>query len=98
MPWEGSQIFIASCVISPDVSILELHNTILVAGHPAYESVAEPNWSPSNDLLFPSGFDGYRNAWIAPHWSDTEVKVEPVSSVPILEDFGELDWILGLSS
>jgi len=49
-------------------------------------------------LLFLSDMDRYMNPWIASRVSEREVKVEAVLPAPIQEDFGELDWVLGLSS
>lgn len=100
-PWEGSQIFVASCLITAsedgDTSTLKLGTPFLIAGQPAYISVAEPSWTPSNELLFLSDINGYLNPWIASHCSEG-VMAEPVSPLHIPEDFGELDWVLGLSS
>ena len=100
MPWEGSQIFVASCVISEgeDNSTLDLRRAIPVAGQSAYVGVAQPQWTASNELLFLSDVDRYTNPWVASYTSETELNVESVLPAPIREDFGELDWSLGLSS
>jgi len=56
MPWDGSELHVAP--LSPDATLGE---ATLVAGRLGEESIWDPEWSPSGDLVFASDRSGWWN-------------------------------------
>ena len=105
MPWEGSEVYIASVKVIKDEKGDHLvpTNVRKVAGEKGTVSAVEPLWAPNGrDLIFTSDISGFKNLWIASVVSIGEVEIQiqsrPVLNQPVDEDFGEPAWLLGGSS
>jgi dipeptidyl aminopeptidase/acylaminoacyl peptidase len=56
MPWDGCELFVASLAVTG-----ELEELSRVAGVDGVESIWQPEWSPSGDLVFASDRSGWWN-------------------------------------
>jgi dipeptidyl aminopeptidase/acylaminoacyl peptidase len=85
MPWDGTELFVAD--IEPDGAIT---NTHVVAGSET-ESIFQPSWSPSGQLVFVSEQTGWWNLYL----QDGE-KVVALRSEEA--EYGLPLWVFGMST
>ena len=86
MPWDGCELFVAE--VQPDGTLAGVRH---VAGSDGTESIWQPEWSPSGDLVFVSD----RSGW----WNLERVRDrtrEPLH--PAEAEFGYPAWSLGCTS
>jgi dipeptidyl aminopeptidase/acylaminoacyl peptidase len=84
MPWDGTELWVAN--VATDGSLADPE---LVAGGPD-ESVFQPEWSPEGVLYFVSDRTGW---WNIHWWQDGETEILAQRD----EEFGEPQWVFGLS-
>jgi dipeptidyl aminopeptidase/acylaminoacyl peptidase len=83
MPWDGCELFVAP--LDGDATIGE---SALVAGRTGEESIWDPRWSPSGDLVFASD----RSGW----WNLERVRGGERSVLHRAEaEFGYPQWVFG---
>jgi dipeptidyl aminopeptidase/acylaminoacyl peptidase len=83
MPWDGSELFVAP--LDGDATIGE---PVLVAGRTGEESIWDPRWSPSGDLVFASD----RSGW----WNLERIRDGDRSVLHRAEaEFGYPQWVFG---
>jgi dipeptidyl aminopeptidase/acylaminoacyl peptidase len=87
MPWDGSELWKAD--ISPDNTLTNLRH---VAGT-AKESIFQPRWDPSGDLVFVSDRSGWWNLYRARPGTD---RIMPLC--PMEAEFGLPQWVFGMST
>jgi dipeptidyl aminopeptidase/acylaminoacyl peptidase len=86
MPWDGCELFIADLATDG-----ELTNLARVAGVDGTESIWQPEWSPTGDLVFASD----RSGW----WNLERVRGGERSVLhPAEAEFGYPRWVFGASS
>ena len=86
MPWDGCELYVAN--LAPDGTI---GDPTLVAGEVGVESIWQPEWSPSGDLVFASD----RSGW----WNLERVRHGERSALHAAEaEFGYPAWVFGASS
>jgi dipeptidyl aminopeptidase/acylaminoacyl peptidase len=83
MPWDGTELFVAP--LSADA---ELGEPVLVAGRAAEESIWDPEWSPTGDLVFASDRSGW---WNLERQHDGERQVLHEADA----EFGYPQWVMG---
>ena len=83
MPWDGTELFVAD--LSAEA---ELGTPSLVAGRGGEESIWDPEWSPSGDLVFASD----RSGW----WNLERVREGERTVLHAAEaEFGYPQWVMG---
>jgi dipeptidyl aminopeptidase/acylaminoacyl peptidase len=83
MPWDGCELFVAP--LDGDATIGE---PVLVAGRTGEESIWDPRWSPSGDLVFASD----RSGW----WNLERIRDGDRSVLHRAEaEFGYPQWVFG---
>ncbi len=87
MPWDGSELWKSD--ISADNTLTNLRH---VAGT-AKESIFQPRWDPSGDLVFVSDRSGWWNLYRAQPGTD---KITPLC--PMEAEFGLPQWVFGIST
>jgi dipeptidyl aminopeptidase/acylaminoacyl peptidase len=92
MPWDGSEIYVAS--VAAEESRLQLADIIHVAGKHGNVSAGYPVWASSNVLLFTCDISGYQNPWT---YTLSTKRTQPVLESPVPEDFSLPMWALGWS-
>ena len=93
MPWEGSELYIASLNLSSSVSISGTPTRI--AGARTTESITQPTWSSPTKLVFLSDKSGFYNHYV----HDTASGATSLGlGEPLDQDLGEPAWLLGNSS
>ena len=92
MPWDGSEIYVASVAI--DQGTLALGDKQHVAGKWKEISAQYPVWASDDTLLFTCDVSGYQNPWAYSVASNTAA---PVLAQPVAEDFSLPGWQLGWS-
>ncbi|KIP04425.1 hypothetical protein PHLGIDRAFT_93514 [Phlebiopsis gigantea 11061_1 CR5-6] len=92
MPWDGSEIYVASVTI--DQGKLVLGDKQHVAGKWKEISAQYPVWASDDTLLFTSDVSGYQNPWAYNISSNTAAAV---LEQPVPEDFSLPGWQLGWS-
>jgi hypothetical protein len=85
MPWDGTELWRSE--VNPDGSLGEPQK---LAGGPA-ESIFQPQWSPEGDLYFVSDRSGWWNLY---RWDPQG----PIPLCPMEAEFGEPQWVFGLST
>ncbi|HIK21458.1 MAG TPA: S9 family peptidase [Synechococcus sp. M44_DOE_062] len=85
MPWDGTELWRAE--VAADGTLGEPQK---IAGGPA-ESIFQPQWSPEGDLYFVSDRSGWWNLY---RWDPQG----PVPLCPMEAEFGEPQWVFGLST
>lgn len=86
MPWDGCELFVAD--LTGDGTLGE---PTLVAGRDGEESIWQPEWSPTGDLVFASD----RSGW----WNLERVRAgERTALHPAQAEFGHPAWVFGGSS
>ncbi len=86
MPWDGCELFVAD--LAEDAS---LSNERKVAGRDGEESIWQPTWSPSGDLVFASD----RSGW----WNLERLRGDERSVLhPMEAEFGYPQWVFGGAS
>ncbi len=85
MPWDGTELWRSE--VNPDGSLGEPQK---LAGGPA-ESIFQPQWSPQGDLYFVSDRSGWWNLY---RWDPQG----PIPLCPMEAEFGEPQWVFGLST
>jgi dipeptidyl aminopeptidase/acylaminoacyl peptidase len=86
MPWDGCELYTADIARDGDVT-----NAELVAGADGEESIWQPEWSPSGDLVFASD----RSGW----WNLERVHDgERTALHPAEAEFGYPAWVFGARS
>ncbi|MEX0983854.1 MAG: prolyl oligopeptidase family serine peptidase [Actinomycetota bacterium] len=83
MPWDGTELFVAN--LAADGQLFDVR---LVAGAPAEESIWQPEWSPSGDLVFASDRSGW---WNLERIRDGERIVLHAAEA----EFGYPQWVFG---
>ncbi len=83
MPWDGTELFVAD--IAADGALSDVR---LMAGAPAEESIWQPEWSPSGDLVFASDRSGW---WNLERIRDGERMVLHAAET----EFGYPQWVFG---
>jgi dipeptidyl aminopeptidase/acylaminoacyl peptidase len=86
MPWDGCELHVAE--LAPDGSVTGVEH---VAGEDGVESIWQPEWSPSGDLVFASDRSGW---WNLERIRDGERSVLH----PAEAEFGYPAWSFGASS
>jgi dipeptidyl aminopeptidase/acylaminoacyl peptidase len=86
MPWDGCELFVAD--LAPDGT---LGDPLLVAGRNGEESIWQPDWSPSGDLVFASD----RSGW----WNLERIRGAQRTVLYAAEaEFGYPAWVFGARS
>ncbi len=85
MPWDGTELWRAE--LAPDGSLGEPQKLV---GGPA-ESIFQPQWSPQGELYFVSDRSGWWNLY---RWDPSG----PIPLCPMEAEFGEPQWVFGLST
>jgi dienelactone hydrolase len=86
MPWDGCELFVAD--LAPDGSLSGVRR---VAGSDGQESIWQPEWSPSGDLVFASD----RSGW----WNLERIRGDDRAVLYAAEaEFGYPAWIFGVRS
>jgi dipeptidyl aminopeptidase/acylaminoacyl peptidase len=85
MPWDGTELWRAE--VAPDGSLGEPQK---LAGGPA-ESIFQPQWSPQGELYLVSDRSGWWNLY---RWDPQG----PLPLCPMEAEFGEPQWVFGLST
>jgi hypothetical protein len=94
MPWEGSELYVASLDVTS--SSITLKDPTHIQGSKVTESVSQPNWSSNNNALyFLSDKSGFYNPWV---YLFAKNVAAPVLKLPTDEDFAEPAWSLSASS
>ena len=83
MPWDGTELFVADLAI--DSSLSDVRH---VAGVAAEESIWQPEWSPSGDLVFASDRSGW---WNLERIRDGERSILHTAEA----EFGYPQWVFG---
>jgi dipeptidyl aminopeptidase/acylaminoacyl peptidase len=83
MPWDGTELFVAT--LSADA---ELGEASSIAGRAAEESIWDPEWGPTGDLVFASDRSGW---WNLERVRDGERKVVHEADA----EFGYPQWVMG---
>ena len=86
MPWDGCELFVAE--LSSDGTLADITH---VAGRDGEESIWQPEWSPSGDLVFASDRSGW---WNLERVRDSERSVLHAAEA----EFGYPAWVFGLRS
>jgi dipeptidyl aminopeptidase/acylaminoacyl peptidase len=86
MPWDGAELFVAE--LRGDGSLGEPN---LIAGRDGQESIFQPEWSPTGDLVFASDRSGW---WNLERMRDGERSVLHAAEA----EFGYPAWVFGVSS
>ena len=86
MPWDGCELHVAD--LAPDGSLTDVEH---VAGKDGDESIWQPEWSPSGDLVFASDRSGW---WNLERIRDGERAVLHAAEA----EFGYPAWVFGMSS
>ncbi|MEN9236679.1 MAG: S9 family peptidase [Thermostichus sp. DG_1_6_bins_120] len=88
MPWDGTELWWAE--LAPDGTLGEPRK---IAGGP-HESIFQPQWSPQGQLYWVSDRSGWWNLY---RWDPQGA--EPVQPLcPMQAEFGEPQWVFGLST
>jgi dipeptidyl aminopeptidase/acylaminoacyl peptidase len=86
MPWDGCELHVVD--LAPDGAVANVQH---VAGRDGAESVWQPEWSPSGDLVFASD----RSGW----WNLERIRAGKRSTLyPAEAEFGYPAWVFGASS
>ncbi|MBA2741461.1 MAG: S9 family peptidase [Actinobacteria bacterium] len=86
MPWDGCELFVADLGADGTLSEVEL-----AAGKDGEESIWQPEWSPSGDLVFVSD----RSGW----WNLERIRDGERAALHTMEaEFGYPAWVFGGSS
>jgi dipeptidyl aminopeptidase/acylaminoacyl peptidase len=86
MPWDGCELWIAD--LAPDGALSEERR---VAGRDGEESIWQPSWSPSGDLVFASDRSGWWN--LERFAGDERVALHPAQA-----EFGYPQWVMNETS
>ncbi|EKM51241.1 uncharacterized protein PHACADRAFT_263278, partial [Phanerochaete carnosa HHB-10118-sp] len=92
MPWDGSEICVASVAV--ENGRVQVKDEKRIAGRWKEVSAAFPAWASDNTLLFTCDESGWYNPWT---YDMRTQKASPVLSQPIPEDFAMPQWALGMS-
>ncbi len=95
MPWEGTELWIAS--VNPDGS---LTRPALIAGSSS-ESIFQPQWSEDGKLFFVSDRTGWWNLyrWHPSNLADNPTHPGELEAIcPKEAEFGQPQWVFGMSS
>ncbi|THG97400.1 hypothetical protein EW026_g4586 [Hermanssonia centrifuga] len=90
MPWDGSEIYIAS--VQTEDHKLKLENIRHVAGQKDKISAGYPTWASNDVVLFTSDESGYQNPW---KYTLSTGTATAVLQTPVKEDFSLPAWFLG---
>jgi hypothetical protein len=86
MPWDGCELHVVD--LAPDGAVANVQH---VAGRDGVESIWQPEWSPSGDLVFASD----RSGW----WNLERIRAGTRSTLfPAEAEFGYAAWVFGTSS
>jgi dipeptidyl aminopeptidase/acylaminoacyl peptidase len=86
MPWDGCELHVVD--LAPDGTVANVQH---VAGQGGIESIWQPEWSPSGDLVFASD----RSGW----WNLERIRAGKRSTLyPAEAEFGYPAWVFGASS
>ncbi|KAG9098124.1 hypothetical protein FS749_004620 [Ceratobasidium sp. UAMH 11750] len=94
MPWEGSELYVASLNLTSTSLSIERPST-LIAGARTTNSITQPNWSSPSKLIFLSDKTGFYNHYV--HDFDTGVTRLGLGE-PAEQDFAEPAWLLDTSN
>ena len=92
MPWDGSEVHIASVSLKEDGSGLTISNPTHVAGKALTISAGDPVWISNDHLLYTSDETGYQNPYI---FDVKTGKSTLILGKPLSEDFSHPAWRLG---
>ena len=89
MPWDGTELRMATLDVDGDRAPTGLSNIVLVAGGPE-ESVVQPGFLAGGDLLFCTDRTGWWNPWRAraEHLHAITPDKGPLSTTPVIADGG----------
>ncbi|KAG8764673.1 hypothetical protein FRC12_007960 [Ceratobasidium sp. 428] len=94
MPWEGSELYVASFHLTSTSFSLGGSPT-LIAGSRKTKSITQPNWSSRSKLVFLSDETGYYNHYV----HDFETGTTDLGlGEPVEQDFAEPAWSLDTSN
>lgn len=93
MPWEGSELYVASLSLSSESFSIDGSPT-LIAGARETNSITQPDWSSPSKLVFLSDKTGFYNHYV--HDCDAGTTHLGLGE-PIEQDFAEPAWLLGNS-
>jgi dipeptidyl aminopeptidase/acylaminoacyl peptidase len=86
MPWDGCELYVVD--LAPDGAVANVQH---VAGRDGVESIWQPEWSPSGDLVFASD----RSGW----WNLERIRAGMRSTLyPAEAEFGYPGWVFAASS
>jgi dipeptidyl aminopeptidase/acylaminoacyl peptidase len=86
MPWDGCELHVVD--LAPDGMVANVQH---VAGRDGAESIWQPEWSPSGDLVFASD----RSGW----WNLERIRAGKRATLyPAEAEFGYPAWVFGASS
>jgi len=97
MPYQSSEIKLASVTVSSDQQALKLGTSIHVAGKTEAVCAQEPNWASNDTLFFISDVSGFQNPWKFTFDGSNPAKTGNASAIlaePLEEEFGLPQWWL----
>jgi dipeptidyl aminopeptidase/acylaminoacyl peptidase len=94
MPWEGSELLVASVETASDQSGLKISNAKVIAGQRDKISANEPLWVDNETLIYQSDTAGYYNPQ---KYSVSSNKSSPILSNPSADEYSEPAWMFGWS-
>ncbi|KAG9125843.1 hypothetical protein FRC07_005966, partial [Ceratobasidium sp. 392] len=94
MPWEGSELYVASLNLT-DTSLSLDGSPTLIAGSRTTTSVTQPNWSSPSKLIYLSDKTGFYNHYV--YDSETGESRHGLGE-PIEQDFADPAWTLDTSN
>lgn len=93
MPWEGSEVVVASFAVgeSDKATVTDVQ---VIAGKHDQESITGSNWVSDDALVFMSDKSGFWNPW---KYDVQKKSANPVLHSSVNEEYGEPAWLLGMS-
>lgn len=92
MPWDGSEVYVASVSLKEGGTGLVVANSTYVAGKALTIGAGDPIWISNDRLLHTSDETGYQNPYI---YDVNTRKSSLALSKPLAEDFSHPAWRLG---
>ncbi|KAJ7482688.1 alpha/beta-hydrolase [Mycena latifolia] len=93
MPFRSTQLVVGDVSVAEDGHI-SISNEIAVAGEPRISVAQQALWIDDRSLVFLHDISGWMQPWIHALGGDTR----PILNIPILGEFAEPMWGLGMSS
>ncbi|KAJ6552821.1 alpha/beta-hydrolase [Mycena capillaripes] len=93
MPFRSTQLVVGNVDVSEEGHMTIL-NEIIIAGEPHFSAAQQALWIDDNTVVFLHDISGWMQPWI--HFLGGETR--PILKQPILGEFAEAMWGLGMSS